>query len=415
MIAARTAVDAYLAAPAAAADERLDEALRTLGGSGNDPASAIEVELLEKLVRHAKPPLHETHSAVPGEPAVLRIRDDPNPDEPTEYAVLLPPEYVPWRAYPAVVVLHGAESPRGALEWLAVEAARRGYILIAPEYNLRGQPRDYRYTPSEHAAITLALRDAKRRFAIDSDRVFLTGQMLGGQAAFDFGLAHPDLFAGVAPISGLPAKYVWSTKANAAHVPLYVAIGDLAPTESDFVFGQLGKPLILKNYDITYVEYYKRALEPLPEEAAPLFDWMAGRKRDPAPKELDAVAAREGDDRFFGLVIRDFARGRTVEPSVADPLGRNLRPATVAYESKGLGTLLNVTTNGITRLDIWIHPSWVDVAKRFEVRVNRRAVFRGMVKADLPTLLEDLRTRGDRQQIYWFRLAVNLSSGRGGI
>ena len=92
-------------------------------------------------------------------------------------------------------------------EW-SEEAARHGYILIAPEYNLPGQPHDYRYTTSEHAAVELALRDARKRYAIDSDRVFIAGQLTGGNMAWDYSLAHPDLFAGVVVFSGLPAKYV---------------------------------------------------------------------------------------------------------------------------------------------------------------------------------------------------------------
>ena len=69
-----------------------------------------------------------------------------------------------------------------------------------------GQPPDYRYTTSEHAAVELALRDARKRYAIDSDRVFVAGQLIGGNMAWDYALAHPDLFAGVVVISGLPGQ-----------------------------------------------------------------------------------------------------------------------------------------------------------------------------------------------------------------
>ena len=36
-------------------------------------------------------------------------------------------------------------------------------------------------------------------FSIDTDRVFLTGHGIGGDAAWDIALAHPDLWAGVIP------------------------------------------------------------------------------------------------------------------------------------------------------------------------------------------------------------------------
>src|SRR5262249_39070774 len=161
-----------------------------------------------RLAQRMAPPMHEDE-AITGETRLHRVQDDGNA-APTEYAVLLPPEYHPLRLYPAVVALHSEDQgPQDAIAWWAAEANRRGYIVIAPECNLPGQPHDYRYTTSEHAAAELALRDAKRRFSIDDDRVYLGGTLKGGEMAWDFGLAHPDLFAGVAVVSGLPGKYVF--------------------------------------------------------------------------------------------------------------------------------------------------------------------------------------------------------------
>ena len=80
--------------------------------------------------------------------------------------------------------------------------------LDRAEYTTAGEPPDYHYTPSEQAAAQLALRDARKRYSIDSDRVFVAGQLTGANMAWDLALAHPDLFAGAVVISGLPAKYV---------------------------------------------------------------------------------------------------------------------------------------------------------------------------------------------------------------
>ena len=344
-------------------------------------------------------------SETPGEPILHRVRDDENV-EPTEYAVLLPPEYHPLRSYPAVVALHGGEGPSTAIAWWREEARRRGYIVIAPEYNLPGQASDYRYTTSEHAAVELALRDARRRYAIDGDRVFLGGQLLGGNMAWDFGLAHPDLFAGVAIVSGLPFKYAYRYHPHVERLPLYVALGDLAPAANEVVFANLVKPLIAKAYDVTYVEYLRRGLEALPEEAAPIFDWMDRRRRDPAPKEFEALSARDSDNRFYGVVIREFLPGRAVAPEAVEPFGKNLKPATIKVKSSRVSNLVRVQTEGIKRLDLWISPKLIDLKKRFEVRINNKTFFKGMAKPDLEPFLEDLRLRGDRQQIYLVKVPV---------
>jgi dienelactone hydrolase len=346
---------------------------------------------------------------------IHRVADDANP-VPSEYAVLLPPEYHPQRSYPAVLALHDGRGPRAAVDWVAAEAARRGYIVVAPEYIVPGQPRAYRFTAAEHAAAELSLRDARKRYAIDSDRVFVAGQLAGAEMAWDFGLAHPDLAAGIVAISGFPGKYVYRYKDQAEKVPIYTALGELAPAAREFVFDQFVRPMIEDVLDVTYVDYLRRGLEELPEEVPGFFDWMDRRRRDPAPKSFAASTAREGDDRFFGVVVRDLAPGRSTSPEAADPLGKNLKPATIRMRTSATGNLIMLTTSGVTRLDVWVSPKLIDFKKKFEVRLNERAIYKSpstLTKLDYTDMLNDLRVRGDRQQLYYFKVPTGMPKGRG--
>ncbi len=43
--------------------------------------------------------------------------------------------------------------------------------------------------------VLASLMDAKRRFSIDNDRVYLSAIILGGDGAWDIATAHPDLWA----------------------------------------------------------------------------------------------------------------------------------------------------------------------------------------------------------------------------
>ena len=210
---------------------------------------------------------------------------------------------------PAIVVLHSGDGPNKALDQWEAEAARRGISLIAPEYSEPGKPRGYRYTTSEHAAVELALRDARKRYAIDSDRVFAAGQLIGANMAWDYALAHPDEFAGVVVISGLPAKYVPRYLPHHERLPLFYVVGEYAPAASKFIYEKYVKPLILKTWDVTYIEYFRRGLEELPEEIIPAYDWMDRHRRDPYPKSFKASTARTSDARFYGIVVRDFSPG----------------------------------------------------------------------------------------------------------
>ncbi len=341
----------------------------------------------------------------PREPRIHRVANDNNP-APTEYVVIVPPEYHPLRSYPTIVALHDGRGPKSAALWWAAEAAKHGYIVVAPEFCIPGQPPDYRYTESEHAAAELAIRDAKRRYAIDSDRVFVGGVGIGGNMAWDFGISHPDLFAGTIPIAGIPLKYVFRYRSHADRLPIYSVNGELTPQLKPLIFDGLVRPMIMDVVDVTYVEYFRRGVEELPEEQPAAFDWMDRRSRDPSPKEFSTVTARECDSRFYGVVVRSLQNGRAMAPEAVDPDGRNLRPATIKQKSSSLSNLLNITATGITQLDVWVSPKLIDFKKRMEVRINGKSYFKGIAKLEYGPMLEDLRLRGDRSQMYWMKVST---------
>ncbi len=405
---ARDAVRAYLTG--AVASERSASAAAVEGLSWSAFPGADEtirrLELLTRIIQLMPPPRSDGN-AVPEKTTLHRVLEDENA-EPTEYAIRLPPEYHPLRSYPAVVVLHSGNGPGAAIDEWAAEASRHGYILIAPEYNEPGQPHDYRYTTSEHAAVELALRDARKRYAIDSDRVFAAGQLIGGNMAWDYALAHPDLFAGVVVLSGLPAKYVFKGLPHHERLPMLFAIGELAPAANEFIFTQTIKPLILKTWDVTYIEYQRRGLETFPEEVPRAFDWMDRHRRDPYPRTFKAASARTSDDRFYGVVVRDFSPGHTTSPEAADVFGKNLTPAEIKMSSSSLSNLVRLDLKGVKRLDLWLSPRLIDFKRRLEIRLQNqnRPYFKGTIKLELEPMLDDLRVRGDRQQLYWHRISI---------
>ncbi len=385
---------------------KIDE-LENLAWAGDGPRleTAAILDLLTQIVKLMPPPRHDAETARPGKTILHRTLDSDNA-EPTEYAVRLPAEYHPLRSYPAALLLHSGAGPESVIDLWAQEADRRGFILVAPEYAAaRRKPAAYEYTASEHAAAELALRDARKRYAIDSDRVCVAGMLEGGNMAWDLGLSHPDLFAGAVVISGFPGKYVPRYLTHHARMPLYLVLGDLAPAVDSFLFSRYIKPLIVKPLDVTYTEYFRRGLEILPEEIPLALDWMARHKRDPYPKSFEYVTARSCDVRFNGVVIEEFSPGRSTAAEVVDPLGQNLKPATLAVKTSGISNLISLQTDGIKRLDVWLSPKLFDFSRKLEVRINKTTYFKqSKVKLELGPMLDDLRLRGDREQIYWYKV-----------
>ena len=87
---------------------QLDEP-RLAGRGRRRPTWSAGSSCLTRIVQLMPPPRHDDATEV-DKTMLHRVVEDEN-NEPTEYAVRLPPEYHPLRSYPAVVVLHSGQGP----------------------------------------------------------------------------------------------------------------------------------------------------------------------------------------------------------------------------------------------------------------------------------------------------------------
>ena len=321
--------------------------------------------------------------------------------------VQLPPEYDPLRKYPAIVSLHaGWSTPLNQVEWWAGmpgpdglrrgQATRHGVIVIAPAWGREHQSA-YEYSAREHAAILGSLRQAMRHFSIDSDRVFLSGHSMGGDAAWDIALAHPDLWAGLVAIAPTAGKYVHHYWRNAKTLPLYIVGGEL----DNGCFLQNSMDLdrfFAKGFDATYVEYRGRGHEHFSDEIVRIFDWMSRRRRTFFPAAIDAVTMRPWD-RFFWWVEMSGAPAKTVVLPAQWPPAAGVRP--LAIEAKTTPGNTVAVHCGAERVRIWLSPELVDFSRPITVTLDGRRLANDVVVPDTRLLLDDLRTRADRQHPFW--------------
>src|SRR5262249_9826307 len=152
-----------------------------------------------------------------------------------------------------------------------------GYVLVAPEW-ARGLSAAYGYSAAEHAAVLEVLRDLRRRFQVDSDRVFLFGHGEGGNMAYDVGLSHPDLFAGVVPMSAKPpffaSRFYW---ANAQYLGVYAIGGEHCESYKDT--RELFEKWVTPGYPVVYTVYRGRGEEWYGAELPRALDWMDHKTR----------------------------------------------------------------------------------------------------------------------------------------
>jgi pimeloyl-ACP methyl ester carboxylesterase len=411
LVRVRVLVRKYLAAA-----DKLTQA-KILSEFSSEEGAAVE--LVARLLANMKPPL----PAKPTDEAGLAYElDVPGPGSlpAVRCLVQLPPEYDPYRRYPAIVSLHGAgTSPEMQVEWWAGavdkqgqragQAARRGYIVIAPAWTAEHQ-KQYGYSLREHTAVLDCLHAACRRFSVDTDRVFLTGHSIGGDAAWDIALAHPDLWAGMVAIGAKGDKYVNLYWENGRLLPMYFVCGELDGTR-DCKANALdwNRYLRTNGFNATVVEYLGRGHEHFSDEILRLFDWMGRMRRNFFPREFSANSMRTWDNFFWWVELEQLPARAMIDPDDWPASRRNIK-AIVTKASITKTDTIHVQS-GAGRVIVWLSPDMIDLKRRITVTIDgARIPNTAAVVPDLAMLLEDARTRADRQHPFWAK--VEKGGGR---
>ncbi|MES2352317.1 MAG: PHB depolymerase family esterase [Pseudomonadota bacterium] len=163
------------------------------------------------------------------------------------YRLLSPANAQPGRRYPLVIVLHGSgavgtdnTSQLGqlAMSWAAPAMRKRfpAYILV-PQF----AERSANYAPSSADGLLAAqpgprlptllavVENLMPQYAIDADRVYVTGFSMGASAATQAMLQNPAMFAAGVAFSGIPPER--SAAARLSSMPLLIVHGN-ADTEN---------------------------------------------------------------------------------------------------------------------------------------------------------------------------------------
>jgi len=124
---------------------------------------------------------------------------------PRRYAIWLPPDYDPAKAWPLIVYLHGA-GERG-MDGVRQTTAGIGPALVQwperfPGVVLLPQCPYGSVWKSEFPVVDGEFGKTLREYNIDKHRIYLTGNSLGGFGSWSYAALRPDLFAAMMPICG---------------------------------------------------------------------------------------------------------------------------------------------------------------------------------------------------------------------
>jgi hypothetical protein len=386
------------------------------------PATAEEVA---QLIPTLPPP--EPQQIVGGQTLELQLGAAQGQRGGPTYLVHVPPEYSHARSYPVLFVLHdGGEKPKSMLRRWEKEADDNGYILVAPEWEPQGGGGfgggAYNFSDREHQAVIGVLRDLRRGFNVDSDRVFLFGLGQGGLMAWDVGLCHPDLFAGVMPMGAGPMYFAESCWRNGQYLPFLIVNGDRGGdgvSKTREVFDKW----VMRGFPMVWTQYKGRGPEWFGAEVPTYFDWMRPKRRAFPLQQLgsDGGGAQFGTELCTMRAVENsfyWLTTNAVSPRCLGTAGprwpNGVGPATLTAVIDPARNTISLKTTGLKQVTIWLGrtakgENMVDFTKPVSVTHGLAVVAANRpVKPSLEVLLDDLARRGDRQRLFLAKIDLNF-------
>jgi pimeloyl-ACP methyl ester carboxylesterase len=230
----------------------------------------------------------------------------PIDDTDQPYALYVPLEFDPAKRYPLVMSLHGAGSNH-RLNLRRVfglgnrpgesDAEATRYFPKFPAVDMivasplaRGT---LGYIGIPEADVYAVMEDVKKRFAIDEDRIYLTGLAMGGGGALYLALTRPDLWAAVAVVCPSMPPGFEPLAGNALHVPIRIYQGAEDPLVRPEAVRAWRDRLRSGGATVEYIEYpgVKHNAWDAAYANAGIFAWFRQHRRVRSPIRVSFTGA----------------------------------------------------------------------------------------------------------------------------
>ncbi len=217
------------------------------------------------------------------------------------YTVNVPAAYTPDQPWPLVVNLHGSTW------WCDLPKQKevsQAYIMV--KVDARGVNGGY-FNLAESDVLAV-LAEVQKHYSIDTQRVYLLGNSMGGGGTWSIASRYPDLFAAVIPAAGYVRKNCFS---NFSHLPLLTVHGrkDSVVSSDYSYFGtrylqQLGYPT-----RALYSGQHGHDIESFLFQEEPI-NWLLSHRRSLVPANLDYTTDSAQRGKYYWAKILQF-----VDPS----------------------------------------------------------------------------------------------------
>jgi hypothetical protein len=148
-------------------------------------------------------------------------------------------------------------------------------------------------------------------------------------------------------------------------------------------------------------------MESFSEEILHIFDWMKVKQRKTVPSSFEADTMRPWDSFFWWVEMPILPADRMIDP--IDFPARNPMPKTLTVKSELNRATNNISVTTIPRVGnvlVYLTPDMIDFKAKTSIKVKDKNYHppNGLVVPNIEVMLEDARTRCDRQHPFWVML-----------
>ena len=379
-----------------------DEAERLLQGILSDEQASIKA--VSQIIRRGRTYQSRPTGMLPSEQILVRAGTYP-------LSLFVPASYETAKSHALLVCLHGYGFTGEA--YLERWRTRLGedYLLACPTY-----PSGAWFARHAEELVLETIREVRRRYHIDPDRIFLTGMSNGGIGAWLIGMHHAPLFAGIAPMASGLDDVLMPFLANLRNTPIYIIHGAKDQVMPADLSRSIAKELDALGYPYMYREHHRE--HPIagghyfPKEELPdLVTWFNRQRREPLPTSLTLVRDASHFQPFNWVRIDATDPIAAFSDDLVDKRDEQIKRRVYARLDASIAgsNRIEVRTEHVQRYSLFLNEQLIDVSKPLTVLTNGRLLFEGPVTPSVETLLRQARLRQDLERLFSVHLTIAIA------
>ena len=380
---------------------KTNEAERLLQAILSDDTASVEV--LSRIIGGEGAYPRQPVKILPREEIAVRGHTYP-------LSLFIPASYQTSKSYALIVCLHGygftgeeyLERWRGRLA--------EGYLLACPTY-----PSGAWFTRQAEELVLETIREVRRQYHIDPNRIFLTGMSNGGIGAWLIGMHHAPLFAGLAPMASGLDDVLLPFLGNLRNTPVYVIHG----AKDQVMPVRLSQSIVRELETLGYPHVYREHQREHPiagghyfpkEELPDLITWFNSQRREPLPTRLTVVRDGSHFQSFSWIRIDTTDPIAAFSQDLVDKRDERISRREYAKVDASIveANRIEVTADRVQRYSLFLNDQLIDFSKPLTIVTNGRLSFSGVVSPSVETLLRQARLRQDPQQLFPVHLTIGV-------